>query len=65
MKINSYSNIDKNNRVVKILMQRDDMTADEAISLVEECRTACILEESDEPIQELLELESDYLMDIL
>lgn len=57
--------IDKNNRVVKILMKRDGMTLEEAIDIVEECREACIEEQSDEPIQDLLELEPDYLFDII
>jgi len=57
------------NRVVKILMERDEIDQELAESLVQECRDELLsLEnpcEMDEVIRELLELEPDYLFDIL
>lgn len=52
------------NRVVKILMQRDDLTESEAKELVAECREA--LENGDtEAIADYLGLEDDYIFDII
>lgn len=52
------------NRVVKILMRRDDMTEAEATELVNECREA--LENGDyDAIGDYLGLEDDYIFDIL
>lgn len=56
------------NRVVKILMERDGITREEAEKLIEETREE-ILEGSpwgaDEVIAANLGLEPDYIMDIL
>lgn len=57
--------LDGNNRVVAILKERDGMTEQEAISLIEECRDQCLEEGSDQPLMDLLGLEPDYLIDIL
>ena len=60
------------NRVVKILMERDEMTEEEAVELVEEVRselldaisgTSCLSPE--EVIEGELGLEPDYLFDII
>lgn len=52
-------------KVIKILMDRDDLTREEAIELIDECREQMIEEGSDEAIQDVLGLEPDYIMDIL
>lgn len=56
------------NRVVKILMERDGITREEAEQLIKETREE-ILEgsprEADEVMAENLGLEPDYIMDIL
>lgn len=36
------------NRAIKILMERDELTKEEAINLINETVEACILEQSDE-----------------
>ena len=52
------------NEVVRILMNRDGMTKNEAEELIEECREA--LENGDyEAIQDYLGLEDDYIFDVL
>ena len=52
------------NRVVKILMERDNLTEEEAKELVDECREA--LSNGDtEAIQDYLGLEDDYIFDII
>ena len=52
------------NRVEEILMNRDGMTQEEAHALRLECAEA--LENGDyEAIQEYLELEDDYIYDVL
>ena len=52
------------NRVVKILMERDGITREDAEEQVEVCREA--LEAGDgEAIQYYLGLEDDYIFDIL
>ena len=58
------------NPVVKILMDRDGLSEDEAIVEVRECRRAMqdAIEENYEPedvIQDMLGLEPDYLFDVL
>lgn len=53
------------NRVVSILMERDGMTEQEATDLIDECREAMLESGSDAPMQEILGLEPDYIMDIL
>lgn len=53
------------NRVVSILIERDGMTEQEAKDLIDECREAMLEKGSDEPMQEMLGLEPDYIMDIL
>ena len=53
------------NRIVTILMERDGMTEQEAIDLIDECREQMIESESDESMMTLLGLEADYIMNIL
>lgn len=58
------------NRVVQILMKRDDLTEQEATELLDECREALAdcnydPEESQDIIQDYLGLEPDYIFDIL
>lgn len=60
------------NRVVKILMQRDNMTEQEAINVVNQARTEIYsaaedgcYDEAEDIMYSLLGLEMDYLMDIL
>lgn len=53
------------NRVVCILMERDGMTEQEATDLIDECREQMLKTGSDEPMMTMLELEPDYIMDIL
>ena len=51
-------------KVVDILMQRDNISRNEAVELVLECREA--LENGDcEAIHDYLGLEDDYIFDIL
>lgn len=57
------------NRVVKILMERDDMSLEEATGLVQETADAilecdCTLD-ADNIIMDNLGLEPDYIFDIL
>lgn len=52
------------NTVVKILMKRDNLTYNEAKSLVIECQEALERGEFD-AIQEYLGLEDDYIFDVL
>lgn len=52
------------NRVVKILMDRDDLTEEDAIEQVNECREALNNGEFD-ALQVYLGLEDDYLFDII
>lgn len=56
--------IDSNNEVVKILMRRDGLSAQEAIDLVEECADALECGQGD-AIEYYLGLEDDYIFDIL
>lgn len=52
------------NKVVKILMERDGLSEQEAKDLIDECREA--LEEGNpEAIQDYLGLEDDYIFDVL
>lgn len=57
------------NKVVKILMERDGMSEDEAIELVEETREEILAcegsEEAWDVIEDNLGLEPDYIFDIL
>lgn len=57
------------NRVVKILMERDELTEQEAIDLVNECReeilTSGNIWEAEDIIADYLGLELDYIMDII
>jgi hypothetical protein len=50
--------------LIKILMKRDKITAEEAEMRVDECREA-LLDGDWEAIQDYLGLEDDYLFDIL
>ena len=54
-------------RVISILMNRDGIDRDEAVSLIKECREEIWEnpDEADEIISDTLGLEPDYLMDIL
>lgn len=58
------------NKVVQILMNRDDLSEQEATELLDECREALAdcnyePEESVDIIQDYLGLEPDYIFDIL
>lgn len=56
------------NRVVKILMKRDEISESDAIELIEETRELILNSdpfESDDIIADNLGLEPDYLMEIL
>lgn len=55
------------NKVVEILMRRDELTEDEAMDLVEETRDAIIGDPdcAEEIIEDYLGLEMDYIFDIL
>lgn len=64
--------MDARNRVVRILMHRDRLTEEEAVSMVEDTAseiydairgTSCM--DPDEIIMEELGLEPDYIFDIL
>lgn len=57
----------KNDReeIVRILMKRDGMSRKDALGLIEECRKAMLEEQSDEPIEDILGLEPDYIFGIL
>ena len=52
------------NRVVEILMNRDDLTEDEAREMVDETREALNNGEFD-ALQIYLGLEDDYILDVL
>ena len=55
------------NRVVKILMERDGLTKEEALELIEECKQELLTAdpwEADAIIMSTLGLEPDYLFDI-
>ena len=54
-------------RITKIIMQRDELTQEEAEELVEETRQA-ILDDPDEGVEiiyEYLGLEIDYIIDLI
>ena len=52
------------NEVQRVLMERDGMSAEEALDLMDECREA--LENGDfEAIADYLGLEDDYIFDLL
>lgn len=58
------------NKVIRILMKRDDMTREEATALVEEVKEMMLeaAHNGDDPEEILMEelgLEPDYMMDIL
>ena len=58
------------NKVIQILMNRDDLTEQEATELLDECREAladCNYDpaESLDIIEDYLALEPDYIFDIL
>lgn len=55
------------NNIVKILMERDGITRDEAIELINETREMMIANprEAENIMLEMLELEMDYIFDIL
>ena len=55
------------NRAVKILMRRDDLTESEAIVAVNECRDIILADAdcADDVIMDLLGLEPDYVPDVL
>lgn len=59
----------KMNKVVEILIERDQITQEEAESLVRETRDEIFslddITEADDIIQDYLQLEPDYLQDIL
>lgn len=63
----------KRNRVVQILMDRDEITEKEAEALLDECRAeldayfngARDYYDADEIIEDILGLEPDYIFDIL
>lgn len=54
--------------VVEILMERDDMTKEEAVSLIDETREEILtsnLFEAEEIMMDMLGLEMDYIFEIL
>lgn len=53
------------NRAIKILMERDELTKEEAIDLINEAVEACILKQSDELWTDITGLDLDYLEDAL
>ena len=59
----------KMNKVVEILIERDQITQEEAESLVKETRDEILslddITEAEDIIQDYLQLEPDYLQDIL
>lgn len=54
------------NRVTEILMERDSMTKDEAIALIEETKEMMIAEpwKAEDIMLEMLGLELDYIMEL-
>lgn len=52
------------NRVIEILMKRDNMTEEDARELVEECREE-LYEGNEYACEEILGLEPDYILDII
>lgn len=52
-------------KVIRILMDRDDLTRLEAIEQIEECKEALLDEQDDSVIEEMLGLEPDYLFGVL
>ena len=57
------------NKVVKILIERDNMSEEDALALVRETRDEIMLLENifeaDEVLMEYLGLEPDYMFDVL
>lgn len=53
------------NKIVKILMRRDDMTEEEARELVEDCRERINDGEDPEEVLYDLGLEHDYIFDLI
>ena len=55
------------NRVIEILMRRDNMSYEDAKELVDETREEMISnpDEAEDILQDCLGLEPDYIMDIL
>lgn len=56
------------NPIIKILMERDDCTFEEALELFTEARAAFDNEEYEDPedvLQDMLGLEPDYIFDLL
>ncbi len=53
------------NKVVKILMERDGLTEKEAYEAVRNCQQRLLLTGDDNVIMEELGLEPDYIMDVL
>ncbi len=51
--------------LIEILMNRDDITREEAIEMIDECRQAIMEGDSADPIEEMLGLEPNYLFTIL
>lgn len=52
------------NKVVKILMERDGLTEEEALELIEECREE-IEDGNMYALEDVLGLENDYIFDII
>lgn len=52
------------NNIQKILMERDGMSADEALMLMEEC-TDALLDGDEDAMGEILGLEDDYVFDLM
>ena len=55
------------NRVIEILMRRDNMSYEDAKELVDETREEMITnpDEAEDILQDCLGLEPDYIMDVL
>lgn len=52
-------------KVIDILMRRDNLTRSETIDLIDEARDVMLSEGTDDAMMDILGLESDYIMDIL
>lgn len=51
--------------VIEILMERDGITKQEAIDLINECRDEMIESGSDDAMMNILGLEPDYVVEVL
>lgn len=55
-------------KVIRILMERDDLTREEAIALIDETREEMLAGdpwEAEEIMMDMLGLEADYILDLI